>query len=114
MAMADFVAVKEHGATCPARGRPEALRMSGRWATGFHHGQRNPLAGSTYVLPGLPGREVMIQPNAGIAAQLRLDSPDGKLIGGLKYGETTCAVEPVNGRHDLFVVFPSENIQAVD
>jgi len=37
--------------------------------------------------------------------ELRVDSPVGKLIGTVKYGDKTADVLPVRGRHNLFLVF---------
>ena len=50
----------------------------------------------------------------GTAIELRLDAPDGTLIGSLPYGQTTCRITTTTGLHDLFLVFPNANIQALD
>lgn len=68
----------------------------------------------TFTLPGLPGKEVFIQPHPGTALELRLDAPQGPVVGELKFGQTDCPVVPTTGRHDLFVVFPNENARALD
>lgn len=70
--------------------------------------------GNAFIVPGLPGQEVFVDPAPGTAVELRLDAPDGKRFGDLKFGQETCAVEPVKGRHDLFLVFPNENVQVLD
>ena len=68
----------------------------------------------TFVVPGAPGKEVFIQPDAGTAIEMRLDAPDGKLIGNLPLGKNRCQIQTTRGRHDLFLVFPNENVQALD
>jgi hypothetical protein len=68
----------------------------------------------TFVVPGAPGKEVYIQSNPGPAIEVRLGAPDGKCIGTLMFKQNTCQVEKTTGRHDLFLVFPNENIQAFD
>lgn len=94
--------------------KPWAPAMQGYgnfWASvTFYHR----IVGGTFTVPGLPGKEVAIQPNQGTAVEVRLDAPDGKRIGDLKFGQTTCAVEKTNGRHDVFLVFPNENVEAMD
>lgn len=81
------------------------------WASlRFNHAE----VGGTWTLPGLPGKEVSIQPDQGRAVELRLDAPDGKLIGEVPYGRDSCPVEAVRGLHDLFLVFPNQNVQSVD
>ncbi len=70
--------------------------------------------GDAFIVPGLPGKEYFIQPHSGTAAEVRLDAPDGKRIGDLKFGQSTCEIEKTTGRHDLFLVFPNENVQTMD
>ena len=67
-----------------------------------------------YWMPGLPGKAETVQPSKGAAIQLRLGSPGGRLIGSLPYGESTCPIESVRGRHGLFLVFPAENVTMLD
>lgn len=50
----------------------------------------------------------------GTAIEIRLDAPDGALIGTLPYGQNTCRIATTTGIHDVFLVFPNENVQAVD
>jgi hypothetical protein len=52
--------------------------------------------------------------NQGTAIEIRLDAPDGTLIGTVPYGQTTCRITPTSGLHDIFLVFPSGNVQTVD
>ncbi len=52
--------------------------------------------------------------DVGTAIELRLDAPDGTLIGTVPFGRQSCGITPASGVHDLFLVFPGENIQAVD
>ena len=52
--------------------------------------------------------------NEGTAIEIRLDAPDGQLIGTLPYGQTSCRITPTTGQHDIFLVFPGENIQSLD
>jgi hypothetical protein len=70
--------------------------------------------GGAHIVPGLPGKEAFIQPSNKTAIGIRLDSPEGKLIGELPFGKTTCPIEKTTGRHDLFLVFPNENVQSMD
>lgn len=52
--------------------------------------------------------------NNGTAIEIRLDAPNGTLVGTIPCGQQTCRITPTSGLHDLFLVFPSENVQAVD
>jgi hypothetical protein len=70
--------------------------------------------GGGFIVPGLPGVERFVDPHQGAAVELRLGAPDGKLIGTLPFKQTTCEIEKVTGRHDLFLVFPNENVQSMD
>ena len=70
--------------------------------------------GGAYILPGLPGEEVFIQPDKGPAIELRLGAPDGKVIGSLPLDAITGPIEKVTGRHDLFFTFPKENVKMID
>lgn len=46
--------------------------------------------------------------------ELRLDSPAGQLIGRLESGQSTCPVMPVQGVHNVFLVFPGDKVRSVD
>lgn len=70
--------------------------------------------GGAFIVPGLPGREVFIDPDSGAAVEVRLDAPDGKKIGALNFKQETCIIEKTIGRHSVFLVFPNENVQTVD
>jgi hypothetical protein len=72
------------------------------------------IVGGTFTVPGLPGKELFVDPSKGTAVEVRLDAPDGKLIGELPFHQTNCPVVKTNGRHDLFLVFPNENVEAMD
>lgn len=71
-------------------------------------------------LSGIPTKQTFdekdmpIQPEQATAVEVRLDAPDGKLIGELRLGQSTCPIERTKGRHDLFLVFPNENIESMD
>ena len=65
-------------------------------------------------MPGGPGKEVYIQSDPGPAIEIRLGAPDGRCAGKLMFQQDSCRVERITGRHDLFLVFPNENIQAFD
>ncbi|MEI7901495.1 MAG: glycine-rich domain-containing protein, partial [bacterium] len=52
--------------------------------------------------------------NNGTAIEIRLDAPDGTLIGAVPCGQNTCRIATTSGIHDVFLVFPNENVQAVD
>ncbi len=52
--------------------------------------------------------------NNGTAIEIRIDAPDGTLIGTVPCGQNTCRIATTSGIHDVFLVFPSENMQAVD
>ncbi len=70
--------------------------------------------GCAYIVPGYGAKEIFVDPSKETAIDVRLDSPEGKRIGDLKFKETACKVEKTVGRHNLFFVFPNENVQAVD
>lgn len=94
--------------------KPWAPAMQGYgnfWASiTFYHRR----VGGTFTVPGLPGKEAFQQPNPGNAVEIRLDAPDGRLIGVLKAGQTGCPIEKTRGRHDVFLVFPNENVESMD
>jgi len=50
----------------------------------------------------------------GVLLELRLNAPEGKLIGKLEAGHDTCAVESVSGVHNVFLVFPTDAVRTVD
>ena len=70
--------------------------------------------GGGFIVPGLPGKERFIDPPNSTAIELRLGGPEGQLIGELPFKQNTCAIKPVKGKHDLFLVFPNENVQSMD
>lgn len=70
--------------------------------------------GNAFILPGVQGKEIAIMPESDSGVEMRLDSPDGKLIGHLKYGKSTCEADGLKGRHDLYLVFPDERVQSLD
>ena len=70
--------------------------------------------GGAFIVPGLPGKEVFVDPDKGTAVEIRLNAPDGELIGTLPFGETVCAVDAPAGRHDVFLVYPNANVQMMD
>jgi hypothetical protein len=53
-----------------------------------------------------------LEPNGLI--ELRLDSPQGELIGKLASGKTTCGSASVKGIHNIFLVFPAGAVKSVD
>jgi hypothetical protein len=67
----------------------------------------------TFVVPGGPGKEVFIQPDAGTAVEIRAGAPDGRLIGKLPFKQDACPIEKTTGRQNIFLVFPKENIQSL-
>jgi hypothetical protein len=70
--------------------------------------------GGAQLVPGYRAQEVNVDPDKGTAVEVRLDAPDGKLIGEMKFGQTTCPVSQAKGRHTLFLVFPNETVQMMD
>lgn len=70
--------------------------------------------GGAFIVPGLPGKEVLIDPDKGAAVEIRLDAPDGKKIGILNFQQESCPIKKTTGRHTLFLVFPNENAVWVD
>jgi hypothetical protein len=65
-------------------------------------------------LPGLPTEEKAKPVNADTLVELRLDSPEGKLLGRLPIGQTTCPVETAAGVHNVYLVFPNSQVKMVD
>jgi hypothetical protein len=70
--------------------------------------------GNAHILPGLPGKELLIDPERDAGIEVRLGSPEGRLIGNLKWREGSCEIEKTTGVHDLYLVFPARNVQTVD
>jgi hypothetical protein len=62
----------------------------------------------------LPTEERGEASGADSLVELRLDSPTGQVIGELKSGDTECPIKPTTGIHNLFLVFPGNQVQAVD
>lgn len=52
--------------------------------------------------------------DTGTAIEIRVNAPDGQLIGTLPYGQNSCYITPTSGLHDVFMVFPGENVQAMN
>ena len=50
----------------------------------------------------------------GVLLELRLNSPEGKVIAKLEAGQTTCALASVTGVHNVFLVFPTDAVKTVD
>jgi hypothetical protein len=46
--------------------------------------------------------------------ELRLDSPEGRVIGRLLPGQTECEVEATAGVHDVYLVFPGGGVGSAD
>lgn len=90
--------------------KPAAQGYGNFWAsvTTYYPGD------GAFVVPGGPGREVYMQPSGDAAIEVRLGAPDGRLVGKLAHKRDACAIEKVTGRENVFLVFPSENIQAFD
>ena len=65
-------------------------------------------------LPGLPTEERAVTAKSQTAVELRLDSPEGKLIGRLAAGKTECPIEKTTGIRNLFLVFPGAPVSSVD
>lgn len=53
-------------------------------------------------------------PTNGPAVELRLDSPEGELIGTLNGEQREVKTVPIKGIHNLFLVFPSIEVRTVD
>ncbi len=71
--------------------------------------------GKIVALPGLPGAAQAGAPQAGPPiVRLCLDSPEGREIGILERGRTECAVKDASGIHDLYLVFPGDEVRSVD
>jgi hypothetical protein len=70
--------------------------------------------GNIVYLPGLPTEERAQSTKSQTAVELRLSSPEGKLIGRLAPGQTECPVEKTTGIHNFFLVFPGAPVSSVD
>jgi hypothetical protein len=71
--------------------------------------------GRIVALPGLPDaaqESGVVEQDAII--ELRLDSPEGELIGNLSPGQSECAIKSTAGVHDLYLVFPGGQVNSVD
>jgi hypothetical protein len=91
-----------------------AARTSGMGNFWFKFGTVASGCGEIVSLPGLPTEERATASTAGSLVELRLGSPEGKLIGTLAAGATQCAVESNTGTHNLFLRFPSNRVRSVD
>lgn len=91
--------------------KPAMQGFGNFWATVTMH---YAAVGGGFIVPGLPGKERFIDPPNATAIELRLGAPDGQLIGELPFKQESCDIKPVKGRHDLFLVFPNENVQSMD
>jgi hypothetical protein len=69
--------------------------------------------GHIVSLPGLPTDERTNASTDGIL-ELRLDSPLGRRIGVLKAGQTSCAITRAAGIHNLYLVFPGNDIHLLN
>lgn len=68
---------------------------------------------SAVYLPGLP-TEARSTRQGGDLIELRLGSPDGRLIGRLAPGQSECPVEKTTGIHNLYLVFLDPAVRSVD
>ncbi|MCE5277593.1 MAG: right-handed parallel beta-helix repeat-containing protein [Planctomycetaceae bacterium] len=91
--------------------KPDMHGWGNFWASVTMHYRA---VGDAFIVPGPPGKELAIQPHQGTAVELRLDAPDGGLIGELQFGQPTCPIKKTIGRHDLFLIFPNQNVQTLD
>jgi uncharacterized repeat protein (TIGR02543 family) len=55
-----------------------------------------------------------LEQNDGTGIEIRLDAPDGTLIGTVLYGQKACRISATTGVHDIFLVFPNANVQTLD
>lgn len=73
--------------------------------------------GQVVSVPGLPldAKTPAKDALAGVAMEVRLDSPEGKAIGTFRYGQTEVKADaPVTGVHNVYLVFPQESVQSVN
>jgi|GEM_PF-1452920 len=68
--------------------------------------------GGIHCLPGLPGELTNVDSDGVIT--LRLDAPDGPVIGEMVYPEDFCKIKSTTGLHDLFMTFPNGNVKQVE
>jgi hypothetical protein len=81
----------------------------------FKYGTVASACGRVVALPGLPDAAQESGTMTGDALiELRLDSPDGKLIGKLERGQSECAITNAAGIHNLYLVFPGGDVKSVD
>jgi hypothetical protein len=69
--------------------------------------------GHIVTLPGLP-TEDRVSAADGSLVELRLDSPEGELIGAVPAGQSECPIKPVTGIHNLYLVSPRNTCKEVD
>lgn len=93
---------------------PWTARTAGQGNFWFKFGTVASSCGAIVSLPGLPTEERGEASGADSLVELRLDSPMGQVIGELKSGDTECPIKPTTGIHNLFLVFPGNQVQAVD
>jgi hypothetical protein len=89
-------------------------RTSGQGNFWFKFGTVASSCGEIVSLPGLPTDERAKAASAGSLIELRLGSPEGKLIGSLAPGSTECPVESTTGVQNLFLRFPGDRVRSVD
>jgi Right handed beta helix region len=65
-------------------------------------------------LPGLPTMERGRPTDVGTLVELRIDSPQGPLIGRLAAGQTECTIAGPSGIHNLYLVFPGGGVKELD
>jgi len=51
------------------------------------------------------GQELVVQPGKGTAIEVKLDAPDGKLIGELPFGQATCPIQRQKAAMMSFLCF---------
>lgn len=85
--------------------------LAGSWAKYANIDFGTGVTKAVFQLINPKGEEVA---GALASAELRLDSPQGKLIGSLARGQSECSVEKTGGVHNLYLVFPAGNIRSVD
>ena len=97
--------LRSQGATC-------IFHMAdGAWAkydnVDFGRGQLKRLSVSATYNDSEAGKDA-------VAIDVRLDAPDGVLIGQVKNGADGCDIKKVEGVHRLFLVFRDERVQTLD
>lgn len=61
-----------------------------------------------------PATTTTLAPRTNPFAELRLEAPNGPLVGTLMAGQKSCQVQKVTGVHNLFVVFPEATDRLLD